>query len=299
MNFLNSNKRTKIYWINRGWSNDAAYIKSKEYSKSLKSSSIYSQSHWLAKINPKTNQFYTIEEADFERNSRRPIRKEYWMNKGFDEHESVKLAMITKDSNNKKGAKSQIINHNRLSSKRCIEYYTSRNFSKDEAISIIKQEQTKFSKKMCIEKYGIDLGTQIWQDRQIKWKNSLKNSGIYLGVSKISLKLFNKISETIDLQFGEQEACIIGDNRLYFVDCLQQTNKKIIEFYGDYWHANPNKFTEDMISKNRTAKSIWEIDNKRIEELEKLGYKVLIVWENEVYKNFEDTVNKCIHFLNS
>ena len=54
-----------------------------------------------------------------------------------------------------------------------------------------------------------------------------------MGVSKISLKLFNKLAETnIDLQFGEQEACIIGDNRLYFVDCLQKTNKKIIEFYG-------------------------------------------------------------------
>jgi hypothetical protein len=68
-------KHTKEYWVLRGWSDSESYVKSKEH-KQINCKSVYSQQTWLEKINPNTKKHYTLEEADFERNSRRPIRKE-------------------------------------------------------------------------------------------------------------------------------------------------------------------------------------------------------------------------------
>ena len=289
-------KNSKEYWVTRGWPDDIAYVRAKE--NSHRSVSVYSREFWLKKINPNTNTFYSIEEADFERNSRRPIRKEYWMKKGYNEEDAAKLAIDIKINNNKKGASSQNSAIRRVTSKRCIEYYLARGFSQEESNQMLAEHQTFFSKQICIDKYGFDEGMKIWQNRQIKWNNSLKKSGMYLGISQISVKLFDRISETVyNLKYGKEEVCIKSQFRLYSVDCLNETNNRIIEFYGDYWHANPNKFTEDMILKKRLVKNIWENDAQRISELNELGYKVLIVWESEVTRNFEETVKKCIQHL--
>jgi hypothetical protein len=59
-------------------------------------------------------------------------------------------------------------------------------------------------------------------------------------------------------------------------------NKKIIEFYGDYWHCNPNLYEPDKIvrrgNKKYRASSIWKIDAWRERILKDSGYEVMIVW---------------------
>ena len=100
----NASKRTRKYWLLRGWSKDESFIKAKEH-KQQNTKSVYSREFWLGKINPNTNKNYTINEADFERNSRRPIRKEYWIKKGYSTEDAINLAVEAKIKNNKKGAK--------------------------------------------------------------------------------------------------------------------------------------------------------------------------------------------------
>lgn len=39
------------------------------------------------------------------------------------------------------------------------------------------------------------------------------------------------------------------------------------------------------------------MDNRRNTALEKLGYKVLIVWERDYYENPEKVIDICIQFL--
>ena len=69
-------------------------------------------------------------------------------------------------------------------------------------------------------------------------------------------------------------------------------NKKIIEFNGDYWHRNPLIYTESTESK-----SIWERDAKRQDELERLGYEVLVIWEKDFSDNEEVVIQRCLDFL--
>lgn len=167
-------KHGKQYWISRGWTEGESHFKSSEYVTKGKLSP-YSIEFWTSKINKNTGTYYTECEADYERNSRRPIRKEYWIKKGYNEEESIQLAKEKKEKNNINGAKKSKNNNEvqKITSKRCIEYWTIRGFSEVEAKEKVSQEQVTFSLDKCIEKYGEPDGKQIWLNRQEKWKKTL------------------------------------------------------------------------------------------------------------------------------
>jgi len=78
--------------------------------------------------------------------------------------------------------------------------------------------------------------------------------------------------------------------------------KHIIEFNGDFWHANPKIYKEnDVLTKfNKTydiAKNIWDSDTHRLDILRALGFKVLVVWESDYTSDPERTVTECVKFL--
>ena len=54
--------------------------------------------------------------------------------------------------------------------------------------------------------------------------------------------------------------------------------RKVIEVFGNYWHRG------DEAEKWHEA---WE----------KIGYKLLIIWENDIYDNIENTLNNINNFI--
>ena len=76
----------KIYWEKRGWSEED--IEKKRNIKKMPSSPM-KVTNWLDKINEKTGQLYTIEEAEYKVKSFRKMNKEYWLEKGYSEEEST------------------------------------------------------------------------------------------------------------------------------------------------------------------------------------------------------------------
>lgn len=302
---------TKKYWLSRGWSFDESYIKSKE-NKQKNCKSVYSREFWLERINPATNTYYTLEEADFERNSRRPIRKEYWIKKGYSESDSMRLAEETKNSNNKKGAgKSASSNVRNITSKRRPEYFIARGYSEEDAKKLVSESQKYFSKEICIEKYGEEQGLKVWQDRQNNWQNTLKNkpSEEIARINKLKLFKGGSVSkgETILFEHLQKEKipckkqhAIQKDDISYYVYDIVYQNK-IIEYNGDFWHANPKKYKRcDVLrlpNNTTTAEKIWKKDQDKIQFAQDQGYEVLIVWESEIKKNKEEVLTKCIRFL--
>ena len=304
-------KHTNRYWISRGWSVEEAYVKSKE-NKRKNDKSVYSRQGWLDKINPVSGTNYTLEEADFERNSRRPIKKEYWIVRGHSEDEAIKLAIETKNQNNKKGAiQSAITPTRKVSSARCVEYYTARGFSIDEAKAKIVKSQQYFSKEICIEKYGESEGIEIWQKRQSKWQDTL-NAKSDEEKSRINkLKLFKGGS------ISKGEALLLENIRAAGINCsgqfelLRETtnyyvydivyNKKIIEYNGDFWHANPKKYRPtdkvELPNNPRLAREIWKQDEQKIKFAKNQGFDVLVIWESEFKKNNKEVIKQCIQFL--
>jgi len=302
---------TKKYWILRGWSFDESYVKSKE-NKQKNCKSVYSRDFWLEQINPTTNKLYTIEEADCERNSRRPIRKEYWIKRGHSEVEADQLAKETKVSNNKKGAKkSAESNVRRISSKRCIDYYTIREYSKEEAKELVSKEQKYFSKDICIKKYGKEKGLKIWKERQVKWQETLKSK------PPEEIARINRLKLTKGITVSKAEKEILAEVRnakptLMVIDQLTlsdnikkqyiydiSANNKIIEYNGDFWHCNPKIYSADYVNPRTklTASEKWNLDAEKIMFAQSQGYEVLIVWESDFKENKEEVLKKCIQFL--
>jgi hypothetical protein len=70
----------------------------------------------------------------------------------------------------------------------------------------------------------------------------------------------------------------------------------LIEFNGDYWHCNPNKYDENYLNtkKNKTAKEIWEYDKNKLDLSNELGYINEVIWEQD-YKKTPNIINEIIN----
>lgn len=185
----------------------------------------------------------------------------------------------------------------------------------EEAQKLLSERQATFSKNKCIEKHGEEEGLRIWQERQDKWQNTLNSKSDeeireinkkkvfnHNGVSKQQLELCEiLIDKGIPLvNYDMEELLLITENdKMYLYDITY--NNKIIEYMGDFWHCNPEKYNEAYIHelKNMKASEIWEYDRIKKEFAESQGYEVMYIWENDFIKDKENTINKCVDFLSS
>lgn len=131
--------------------------------------------------------------------------------------------------------------------------------------------------------------------------------------SDVSQQLFKNIDDKYlpakqnswwEIKNHEFELYLDIDGVKYFSKVDFFFDGKIIEFNGDIWHANPQKFkANDKLSfKNdfmKTAQDAWDYDARRIAALEKLGYKVKVVWELDYKLDSSKVVDECIQFLKS
>ena len=125
-----------------------------------------------------------------------------------------------------------------------------------------------------------------------KWASHF---GEFNGRSKSEIKFYNYIKENIDSSV--QANVPIGN---YIVDVIKE--RKIIEFYGDFWHANPLIFSKcnKLYPYGRfvmIAEDIWKKDDTRISWLKSVGYDVLVVWEKEWNEQTELCIEKMRKYL--
>jgi len=89
----------------------------------------------------------------------------------------------------------------------------------------------------------------------------------------------------------------VGDGQVWIggfnPDFLSKNPKHIIEVYGDYWHANPNIYSD--LTKGQLKQR--DKDKRRLEAYSSLGYKTLIIWENEL-KNPQEVLDRIKRFIN-
>ena len=69
----------------------------------------------------------------------------------------------------------------------------------------------------------------------------------------------------------------------YKADGYDPTTNTIYEFHGDYWHGNPEVFepSEMNTSIGQSFGELYEKTKIREQELLDLGYKLVVIWENE------------------
>lgn len=119
--------------------------------------------------------------------------------------------------------------------------------------------------------------------------------------SKIEKQIIKDIENELgmlDHTVFSKQYCVWGNNRANFYDIVH--NRRAIEINGDYWHCNPVKYPDNYLHPHiqMLAKEIWKKDEAKISLLEKKrNIPVLVVWEGEYLENPEQTVRRCIDWL--
>jgi very-short-patch-repair endonuclease len=168
-----------------------------------------------------------------------------------------------------------------------------------------------FTINWFIDKYGREVGIKKYKERCAKISD---NNG-FREYNKMNKNNYSKISQTLFWEVYNQISCLKNE-RVYFAELNHECScglysrnfdfvildrRKIIEFNGDIFHANPNMFKEfdcpNPYDNTMTSSIIWEKDKKKIESIVSKGYDVLIVWEDEYNTDKSGVINKCIAFV--
>lgn len=192
-----------------------------------------------------------------------------------------------------------------------LDYYIKRGFTEEESEKKLKNRQTTFTLEKCILKYGEEQGKLVYKERQQKWQKSLLlNGNLKCGFSKVSQDLFYSILEYYPIE-KRKDIYFATKNQEYFLslkggiffqyDFTDLNSKKMIEYNGDEYHANPIMFKENdyphPFRKNITAQEIWNKDSDKIRTANEQGFDVLTIWDSEYKKDRNGTLNRCLDFL--
>lgn len=170
-----------------------------------------------------------------------------------------------------------------------------------------------FLKSHSLESYIFRYGIEKGKEKYLKYLDDCKNK-FYNTCSDASQTLFDKIFSNLNI--SENFECLYGSHggekkifvekisKFYIVDFFCITNKKVIEYYGDYWHANPLMYDDNTIisypnNVKKTAKEVQERDNMRIKNLIEtdLVDDILVIWESEFINDPDGVVQKACAFI--
>jgi len=97
--------------------------------------------------------------------------------------------------------------------------------------------------------------------------------------------------DMLNIPMEHRERRIIISDEIWFrVDAYDQETNTVYEFWGDYWHGNPERFDKDDMNK-RVGITYGELYNKTTEKeriLKEAGYTVISIWE----KDFDNILKK-------
>lgn len=174
-------------------------------------------------------------------------------------------------------------------------------YGKEEGTKLYNERNIKIGKANTldwyIEKYGEKEGSRKFSLK----RDRTKQQTLGTTTSKISSKL-ELLLEDIGIDFYTE---YFYNKNLHAkrTDFYIPGHNTHIEFFGDYWHANPKFWEKDKIHNTlkKTAKEIWEKDAVRLNEITSINNaNVIVIWEH-TFKTIYDhnTLSKIIKgFLN-
>lgn len=136
-----------------------------------------------------------------------------------------------------------------------------------------------------LAKYGY---TSPWQVPEIHAKARRNSVLAHSRTSKLQRDIYDAIHHALpELQTEYQ---VHDGQRSYYFDA--RVGNLLIEFNGDYWHANPKHYSRDDIipypDGPKSASEIWARDAKKHQVAQTAGYDLIVIWEDD-WKQHRDT----------
>ena len=141
---------------------------------------------------------------------------------------------------------------------------------------------------------GLSVYNEICKEKGKASKSGTNNSCVSIIEKEFIDNFENIINEKIEYCYKTNQYWLWSEftNSYMFYDMVDTKRKKVIEFNGDFWHANPELYEKNDGIFSKTAENIWEYDKRKKQEMADRGYDVRIVWEGEYKKNKEKVLNE-------
>ena len=157
----------------------------------------------------------------------------------------------------------------------------SQKFKDTQRLNALKQFENKAQRKL-----RSDIMKENWRNGKVACQPHVS-----FNKSKLEKELFNLLKNKYSNILKVHHNTLHIKNKWYYPD-ITINNKLIIEFNGNYWHADPNIYEKtDIVHHNKSASNIWIHDKRREEIFFNAGYKTLIIWEKEFLHNRDETLS--------
>jgi len=189
-----------------------------------------------------------------------------------------------------------------------------------------KQAYVGVKREYFVEKYGEEKGDVLYKSMVASKVPSIKTfirkhgaeNGPLLflqfmqnkgrGFSKIAAQLFDAIRDANYIENSNSimysphtvEYVFRRKDDIFLFDFIDKSTNRVIEFFGDYWHMNPIKYspTDYCATNGAAAEDIWSRDCHRVKVMVDHGFDVKIVWERDFRNDQKSVIAECVEFLN-
>lgn len=189
-------------------------------------------------------------------------------------------------------------------------------------------EWVKSGRKSCsledfIYRYGVEIGTKKYIERgkkigrsnsleyfkerygteagEARWYKNLENAKRKTHGNKTSKQCTRLLDQISNYYNIVRESKIICEKKIT-VDALILEYNIIIEYFGDYWHCNPETWHADTYNKTIkcTASFKWNKDRARLEAIlhtSPIEYQILVIWEKTATRITDEKICEYIENL--
>ena len=188
------------------------------------------------------------------------------------------------------------------SSKRSLYYWIDQcNGDLEIAKNKLKEYQSR-NKDFYIKKYGEIDGLEKFYNQEKNRLRNIKSSKFQLEVEnficRLGIEFYGSKKEYV--VFLKNEDRLVLNKNFIIPDIFIKDKSLIIECYGDFWHGNSILFNDNDIHPiiKKSIHEIKRLDSYRLNCFNKLGYKTMIIWENEWNQIKEDIKQKIKNEIN-
>lgn len=113
-----------------------------------------------------------------------------------------------------------------------------------------------------------------------------KSRGCKLCIDKNKSRQEELWLNTLDIPKENRNVYISFGTKTYCVDAIDRENKIIYEYYGDFFHGNPNIYNKDDINPllNEKYGDLYHKTMVKEEIIKNHGYRLITIWENDFVK---------------
>lgn len=184
-----------------------------------------------------------------------------------------------------------------------LEYFVDRYGDKGQSIYEGINKQKSHTYEVYLERYG---DPTLAYEKLTQFYDSTSSSF----VSKSSVKFCDHLYEALsnyayDCRFYSKDKKEFGildtaSKKYYMFDFVVIDIDLIIEYNGDYYHANPKKYkSTDVVFGGYTAQHIWDRDKEKQLSAKKRGFSIINVWESEYLNDPIGKINELIANINN